>query len=136
MWIFFLGYKLENLAHKSWGFFFSPTFPQILEIIPTNLGDFFSRPNSHKSWSSKRYFVTLQKQLSFNFYKYKLKFFKVDTTQADTEGLLEEVFCKGSRQNPQSRKKSVKRGRGYPPFPLTFFRSVFGNRPSVKWGGG
>jgi hypothetical protein len=29
-------------------------------------------------------------------------------------------------QNPQSRKKSI---------PLTFFRSIFGNQPSVKGGG-
>ena len=45
------------------------------------------------------------------------------------------VRTKESRQNPQSRKKSVK-GWGYPPFPLTFFHSVFGDRPSVKGGGG
>ena len=32
--------------------------------------------------------------------------------------------------------ESVRKGGGrYPPFPLTFSRSVFGNRPSVKGGG-
>ena len=38
-------------------------------------------------------------------------------------------------QNPQSRKKSV-RGGGDPPFPLTFFRWVFWNRPSEPKGEG
>ena len=41
---------------------------------------------------------------------------------------------KGRLQNLQSRKVSV-RGGGTPPFPLTFFRSIFGNQPSVKGGG-
>ena len=96
--------SLSYLGHRS------PMRLQNFLLLPKNSQCWMflaARQQTQRScW--KRYFVTLQKQLSFNFYKYKLKFFKVDTTQADTEGLLEEVFCKGSRQNPQSRKKSVK----------------------------
>ena len=38
---------------------------------------------------------------------------------------------------PPSHGKSPLGGEGgYPPFPLTFFRSIFGNQPSVKGGEG
>merc|ERR1712105_373620 len=40
---------------------------------------------------------------------------------------------------PKSKSHSrswLEGGWGYPPFPLTFFHSVFGNRPSVKGGEG
>ena len=43
---------------------------------------------------------------------------------------------KGRVQKPPARKLSVEGGGGYPPFPLTFFRWVFGNRPSVEGGRG
>merc|ERR1719500_1786166 len=45
-------------------------------------------------------------------------------------------FGKGRVQKPPARKLSVEGGGGYPPFPLTFFRWVFGNRSSVEGGRG
>merc|ERR1711894_732241 len=42
----------------------------------------------------------------------------------------------GKGSKPPVTESVRKGGGGYPPFPLTFFRSVFGNRPSVKGGGG
>ena len=49
--------------------------------------------------------------------------------------LRDLIFTKGRVQKPQLRKMSVM-GGGYPPFPLSFFRQLFGQLLSVMGGGG
>ena len=39
-------------------------------------------------------------------------------------------------KTPSHGKSPLGGEGGYPPFPLTFFRSIFGNQPSVKGGEG